>query len=509
MTVNTGNAHLNNSKTKRFTFPDILTAFSFIWASQELAQQASIPGWVAEGNLLGWCVTIFATLVLFFPRSLHLFFIMVFSSIVYNVDKLPYVSNHILLETLINITIFLAILSAYFYKLYIKNNDEHNAKSTIVSRDAIFYRLAPVLGAIFVLIYYVIIVSKLNWDFENISINCIGGMYEEAIKRFPFLPLPSGITGHLGAYWIFMVVEITIPVLLTFRKTRYLAFFIGLPFHFLLGLVGHWAFSSFIIALYAMVALPSLLELIGSIKEKFGSVIIHKLFWVFRIVSFGIISLMLVAYLSGNYEGDGPFFITFRFGYAVWTLWYIILSIAIVAAIVRSYLLKNSKPISFASSAPKWLWIMFAVVILNSLSPYLGLKTQTSTAMYSNLRTEGGANNHMFMPALRLFPMNDRLVEILNSNDPKINAMKTASILGDKSKTPVEIYNTYFEFRRAVSESTKPDLRVTYFLDGEKHTFIRGSDDNHDSELDVKYSIWLSKLVYYRPVFQEKSYCLH
>ena len=39
------------------------------------------------------------------------------------------------------------------------------------------------------------------------------------------------------------------------------------------------------------------------------------------------------------------------------------------------------------------------LVVLNGSSPYLGLKTETSFAMFSNLRTIGGLSNHLLVGA--------------------------------------------------------------------------------------------------------------
>ena len=40
--------------------------------------------------------------------------------------------------------------------------------------------------------------------------------------------------------------------------------------------------------------------------------------------------------------------------------------------------------------------------------------------MFSNIRTEGTGNNHLFVPRLRLFGYQDDLVEILESNDRQL-----------------------------------------------------------------------------------------
>jgi len=59
------------------------------------------------------------------------------------------------------------------------------------------------------------------------------------------------------------------------------------------------------------------------------------------------------------------------------------------------------------------------LVVANSLSPYLGLKTDSSFTMFSNLYTEKGFWNHLFIPeAVRVFAYQDHIVRITGSDDP-------------------------------------------------------------------------------------------
>ena len=54
-----------------------------------------------------------------------------------------------------------------------------------------------------------------------------------------------------------------------------------------------------------------------------------------------------------------------------------------------------------------------ALLVANGFLPYLGAKTETSFAMYSNLRTEGGQTNHWLMPAsLQIWDYQRDLVKI-------------------------------------------------------------------------------------------------
>jgi len=87
--------------------------------------------------------------------------------------------------------------------------------------------------------------------------------------------------------------------------------------------------------------------------------------------------------------------------------------------------------------------LLTVLLVFNGLCPYVGLKTGSSFAMYSNLHTEGGICNHLFMPcgAIRIAHFQDDLVEILDSSQPDLR---------DAIAQPWRL--TYFEFRRLLAE---------------------------------------------------------
>ena len=67
------------------------------------------------------------------------------------------------------------------------------------------------------------------------------------------------------------------------------------------------------------------------------------------------------------------------------------------------------------------LAIGIAVLVVNALTPYVGLKTESSFTMFSNLQTEAGYWNHAFIPeAVRVFAYQDRLVTVTASNAPSL-----------------------------------------------------------------------------------------
>jgi len=139
-------------------------------------------------------------------------------------------------------------------------------------------------------------------------------------------------------------------------------------------------------------------------------------------------------------------------------------------------------------TTPAWSWALPALVLLNGLNPYLGLRTQLSFSMFSNLRTEGGISNHLFMPRLlSLGHYQEDLVEIVATNDPDVERYREQQLL-----------LPYFEFRRLVSGLD--DVVVTYLRGGAEHTFECVAGRCNDAELAQPHSGFVARLLYFRPV---------
>ena len=76
------------------------------------------------------------------------------------------------------------------------------------------------------------------------------------------------------------------------------------------------------------------------------------------------------------------------------------------------YRLKSS--FALVNLIPVWFF-------LHCLSPYIGLGTGGTIAMFSGLRTEGGVSNHYIIAApIHLFPYQDKIVYIEQSANPSL-----------------------------------------------------------------------------------------
>jgi hypothetical protein len=499
--------NIKSARAQPYT-PDGVTVFTFAWASQSLAHLAYFDHWISSVNPLAWILLVLGLAVFLFPGRLRIFMAMLIADMTYFISEWPFVSNHILVSTFIGLTVLGAAVSVCRTRCFTI------APVTEEERNEIFSRFAPVLGAIFVFMYYAIIVSKFNEAFFDFEISCMTMMYSTFAVNNPLgtIIAQNFDTGFL--FWLFIVIEVALPLLLTFRRTRLLAVYIGLPFHVLLGLMHHWSYSTMMIALYLVIAMPAFLELIGQIVQWLGRRRTAAIVWSFR--GYVAITLLAVAWsaLTGTYGEQAPFGLSFNFWIYQWLIWATVLSAGIILAALRSHALYG--PFNAASATlfwtwqPKWLWLIFFLAVLNSSSPYTGFKTQTSAAMYSNMRTEGGMNNHFFMPTLRLFNFTDDLVEVLDSNDLTIKALRSTSARYDPYNNQYDILVTAFELRRAIAGVQSANLEITYKRHGEIRQFKRGATTNPDPDLDQPPPWWLAKVVYFRPVFKgDRAYCLH
>jgi hypothetical protein len=487
---------VSNGRSLEKSIPDSLTIFAYAWTAQSLVQLVFYPVWFEQDLVLGSIYVLLCLANFVFPGRLRLFGAMLLSSIVYYLSIWPYVVNHVYADSFLAVTMLGALGIAFGGRLF---SSEHFSRE---DAETWFLKFAPVLGATFAFVYISIIISKMNVAFFDTEISCLTGMIEEAEANRPYISPLLGLFSVQFYFWFFIVAESLLPIMLLFRRTRLAAFYFGVPFHLLLGVMGHWPFSSFMIALYALVAMPSLKDAVRPFIAKLDAIRQDRIPSLSGAAVFAILNVLVLASAWVLKPS------------VTWLLWTTVLSAAIMLGVVQEHrkhgLIGGTGVTQFCVKSPIWLLVMFALVVVNSASPYIGLKTYNNIAMYSNMRTEGDINNHFFMPAVPVFGYQKDLVEIVDSNSDKIMKMKTHHSRFGYVGQQFEVYQTYFELRRAVSKHKGGDLSVSYIRDGELRTFTRGAEDNVDANLDTPPALILRKLLYFRPVFKgEKSYCLH
>ena len=132
--------------------------------------------------------------------------------------------------------------------------------------------------------------------------------------------------------------------------------------------------------------------------------------------------------------------------------------------------------------------IFFPLLLMfNGFGPYVGLKTQTSFSMFSNLHTENGMSNHLIVPAgIQLTNWQYDLVEIIDSSDPNLNSSRDNNLL-----------IVYLDLRR-IRTNAVSGFWVKFRRNGNEETFYLARSETYDvlPPLDIVSR----RYFYFRPV---------
>ena len=359
--------------------------------------------------------------------------------------------------------------------------------------------LQPLLRLQLVIVYGLAAWHKLNLDFLNPQSSCAVFLYE----RTPFWNLhANGDAMRWGLILGTIATEMLLPVLLSIRRTRNFAVCYGVLFHVTLGLSEFYAFSMTMISLLFLFTPANFCDV--AVEFWHG-----RRQWVNLTVAIGIlaIAIILIVWTAATF---GPSFAemrqmpSLRIGLntvwekvAYWAFYWMLLFYLVPLGLFTW--LWYRQPASFQPSAhsfvpiPPVFWILPALLVFDGLNPYLGLKTDTAFAMYSNLRSEGGRTNHLiWRQPLSLANYQEDLVQIVDSND---HALQVVAQHG----WPMP----FFDLRRHISNLAKEgrkNISITYIRDG-KLTRVEAAESEPD--LATRPSLLERKLLKFRTITRE------
>lgn len=443
--------------------------------------QATFDRW--QYSPLGWGLCGCAAALVYNPRSTATLALTVAVDAVYAVQCLPETANHLLFEGLVCFT----WAAAFAVHALRRRRRGVPWRSLFAQEAGAVHPLEGSLGPLkigLLLVYWISVLHKLNYDFVDPETSCASYMYRRVSESLPFLP--QALWAEHVAIWSTLVAEALLPVLLLYRRTWQLGLVAALSFHLMLGFdptPGIYSFTGLLYALFVLMLPQTFIGLASEglvrLRERVGRSGLRDA----RVA--GLVAMGAILAYGMRREDRW----SFHAGFIFFLIWAAIVAAGYVYTLLRAPL---SPPETQRS--PSWVqpptlfWLLPAIVLLNGLNPYLGLRTQLSFSMFSNLRTEGGAPNHLFMPRLlSLGHYQEDLVEILDTDDPEL------AELGQR-----QLLLPYFELRRMVSGAE--DLRVTYLRGGQEHTFECKAGHCNDGELAEPYSRWEGRLLYFRPV---------
>jgi len=380
------------------------------------------------------------------PSSLVRFLALVILGLVGLILKMPRVFNHGVFEGVV----FITILTSFLYLIFREKNDFTKTK---------FYELfAPVLRIELIVLYFWAAVHKFNTGFFDQNISCATVQYFNVKTVLPFLPV-SDWTLNFSIYGT-LVIEILIPLLLIIPRTRVHGLVLGILFHSLLGLK-YRGFSSLMFALFSLFIPLCSYELFKSrfmnirdrISDKFPAVSKYRMWekkyynkFITQAIIITIILLVLHLFMRVEIKSFGIFNI-----HSLYIVYVVIL------AILFFLLLKVVKPSGIYQRGimiprVKWLLIFPIIIFLNGLLPHLGLKNVQVFAMFSNLKTEGGETNHLFIPSsFQVFNTLEDLVTIKKSNYVGLNSaagyLPNYPWWGTNVRIPSDAYVNYMKVK--------------------------------------------------------------
>jgi len=368
-------------------------------------------------------------LVGFTPRNLPILLVM--ASVQPLVTEFPDVANHVNVELACNLLLIVAIAYALSHRHRYPTDDD------------CFELVRPVLQVTMIAVYVMAGFAKLNADFLNPTVSCVGAMMHDlrtvAGVRVPLLHLPAGPFLVAGIGLVAAALVTTRGTGRAVRtSTRAGAFgLVVAPGVLTLGLARGTPATAAALAILLMSCVVILWELVGGMLltvPRFQGVllafcwIMHATLSFIGFVHFGALAFaMLFTFVPPQYMDLMTRGMRVPVLNRIVPRPYAFFALAALAGILSGLDEKLPSAILFNVSAlvmlwpvlqsvaaqaprpswpgltvghrltPRWLYAFPALLVLHGLTGYVGLRTAGNFTMFSNLRTEGPRSNHLLL----------------------------------------------------------------------------------------------------------------
>lgn len=414
-----------------------------------------------------------AVLVLSFPANWRLFAILAATQIVTYLSRMPVASNHYTVMLFGNVAVLVATWTAW------RSHPEPERS------DAVYRQLRAVMPWLLVVLYFWGTLHKLNTAYLNPRVSCGAELMARLESAVGLEPAP--LTAWLAILSTFLCEGGALFLLATRWGWAPAVVFI-LPFHLAIGATGfayYVDFSALMLAMFVPLYDDERLTPLRRLWLRLSPAL-EKLRRARRVLP-ALVLVLIYSYVSLSTS-------TVRFGPellvagALGCLLYAALAACAVHAI-KHRRISGPRPLGRLSVG---LAAVVTVFFLNGASPYLGFKTESSIAMYSNLKTEG-ASNHLFMPASWQLTNLQTPVRVHRTNIKSLKRYRQS-----------ELGVTWFELWRAVKQS--PTGSVRYSVDGTRQLY-----DGRRGDQAPYTPPWLfEKLWRFKPVsFRTPQPCTH
>ncbi len=491
---------------------DRLGWFALLWVWAETIQPLNTN--VTFESVFGWLLPIFAVALIWRPMSTTLLAGFLVSSIGRSWYQMPFLPNHILFMWLINWALLIALIQQWFA-----------SRMLSIDRERVFENFAGVARFLVVAMYLFAALAKLNFDFFDPQVSSAVALLHGITHAIEWTP---GIhLDHITIYGV-LFFEITIPVLLIFRKTIRSGVILAILFHVAVAVQPDWATAilTFSLCMFPllMLFLPNTdlrnaILLVESAWHRWRPKYVKNLrvesvfrHWVTAVYLLTIVCVLLTTFPRNTNHSFNKVILMHTIAFVPHFVSILYFATVMIVTIFRTRSSVGMEPKLKSRSGFNACWIVAIVICVNGLCPYIGLKTTTAFTMFSNLRTEANLDNHLLIPDFDVFPFQNQMIEVIESNDPLLEPYVES---GD--------WLTLFEMRRICSRRyNRPPFRtyrldydvknlmfsvlkkpsgiavVRYRLNGTEFLATKGGADQHDLFQPIPW--YLKKFLAFRPV---------
>ncbi|MDK1387889.1 thiol-disulfide oxidoreductase [Sinorhizobium sp. 8-89] len=409
---NFGQSNPPRVKELAYTY-DGLTAFTPFWALAAIFSIAGdthgLIGYKGSAYMaLSWAVVLFSLLLLLYPRRTGFLLALVALSLALYALRLPVASNNKTIATVMNGAI---LLSAAV--LYVKAGGRGS-----IDRVALYDQIRVVARALLAIMYFYGIFHKINTDFLDPAVSCAVGLYVPLARPFG---LEDNLFGRYLAIYSTFVIEAIAIVSLYWKRYFAVGFILALIFHYIIPISAYsWYmdFSSLVFALYVLsIPTPASKMLYGislgvanALRENFGRIGTLIPGVSLLLTAGAVVMILTLAFPERSFD------------MIVHSIWVLVWAVAGGAAmVVLTYVALWNLPCENVSPPrqPAWIYAVPGLFFISCLSPYVGLKTESSINMFSNLHTEAGQTNHLlFSKPPYLFNYQNEVVKVVDASDP-------------------------------------------------------------------------------------------
>lgn len=316
-------------------------------------------------------------------------------------------------------------------------------------------RFFPAARLILLVFYLFAAFAKLNTGFLDPTVSCSVYYANQSLTGFGLPHLDPAAPAATLVIWATVAIELSVPLLLVVRRTRYWGVLVGSGFHILISfdLLQHfYDFTSVLLPLFLLVLPDETIALIAERARRWLSIRSRALLVVFWCVMGGGLVVLAV----------GPLF---DFGLALLKILPFGLWIPFCLLWLRVLLGARGPGQKLEFRLQPATALVVLVTVLNGLTPYFEVKTAYSFNMYANLQTAEGQSNHLIVS--KTYPLRNGYrnpVEIVDSSDPGLELYKDQGFLV-----------AYPQLRRYLANHQ--DVALTYHRGGETVSLDVASDD--------------------------------